>query len=272
MSVLEEIIAGVREDLAQREAHTPMSELKRLAARQREARDGVAALKRNPGLRVIAEIKRASPSKGQLAQIADPGLQASLYEQGGASAISCLTEQRRFGGSLEDFDRVRAAVDIPVLRKDFIVTPYQVWEARAHGADLVLLIVAALEQQVLAGLYDRILSLGMTALVEVHNREEALRAMEIGARVIGVNSRNLKTLRVDRTTFHQVVDILPSHVVKVAESGIRGPVDVCEYGQVGADAVLTGQALVTSEDPRAAVAELVAAGSHPLTSAGRCRE
>ena len=173
--------------------------------------------------------------------------------------ISVLTEQRRFGGSLEDLASVRAAVDIPVLRKDFMVSSYQVWEARAWGADVILLIVAALDQPTLIGLRERAESLGMTALVEVHDEEEADRAVD----VIGDNARNLKTLEVDRSTFGRVAPRLPAGVVKVAESGVRGPHDVLDYARSGADAVLVGESLVTGGSPRDAVADLIAAGAHP---------
>ena len=171
--------------------------------------------------------------------------------------------------ALADLDSVRGAVDIPVLRKDFIVTPYQVWEARAHGADLVLLIVAALEQTVLTSLIERVHSLGMTALVEVHDVEEVARAVEAGAKVIGVNARNLKTLDVDRTTFSRVAPSIPAGIVRIAESGVRGPHDVMDYARAGADAVLVGEALVTDEAPRKSVADLVAAGAHPSLRAVR---
>jgi indole-3-glycerol phosphate synthase len=174
-----------------------------------------------------------------------------------------LTEGRRFGGSLADLDAVRAAVDIPVLRKDFIVSPYQVHEARLHGADLVLLIVAALEQNALIALLDRVESLGMTALVEVHTAEEADRALEAGASVIGVNARNLHTLEVDRDTFGRIAPGLPFETIKIAESGVRGPGDLMSYAGHGADAVLVGEGLVTAPDPKAAVNKLVTAGSHP---------
>ncbi len=179
--------------------------------------------------------------------------------------ISVLTEQRRFGGSLDDLDAVRAVVRIPVLRKDFVVGSYQVHEARAHGADAVLLIVAALEQNALIGLRERIESLGMTALVEVHTEEEASRAIDAGAHVIGVNARDLHTLDVDRSTFERIAPGLPSRIVKIAESGVRGPIDLIEYAAAGADAVLVGEGLVTTADPRHAVAELVTAGAHPAT-------
>lgn len=263
MTVLDDIIAGVREDLAEREAATPLSALKEMAARQPSAKECLGRLSNPDSVGVIAEVKRKSPSKGALADIPDPAVLAAEYERGGASVISVLTEQRRFGGSLADLKAVRAAVDIPILRKDFVVTPYQVWEARAYGADLVLLIVAALEQTVLESLIERILSLGMTPLVEVHTVEEVERAVAAGARLIGVNSRNLKTLEVDRETFAKVAGAIPEGCVRVAESGVRGPHDVVEYVRHGADAVLVGEALVTGSDPRSAVADLVAAGSHP---------
>ncbi|AZI59451.1 indole-3-glycerol phosphate synthase TrpC [Nakamurella antarctica] len=260
--MLQSILEGVRADLAVRESALPLSDVKLAAARMAPPRDAISVL-REPGVGVIAEVKRASPSKGSLAQIADPAALAAIYEDGGARVISVLTEQRRFGGSLADLDAVRAAVTIPILRKDFVVSPYQVHEARAHGADLVLLIVAALDQNVLHGLLDRVESLGMTALVEVHTESEADRALEAGAKVIGVNARNLKTLTIDRDVFARIAPGLPNDVIKIAESGVRGPADLLAYAGVGADAVLVGEGLVTSADPRAAVADLVTAGSHP---------
>jgi indole-3-glycerol phosphate synthase len=263
-SALDEIVAGVREDLAAREAVLPLDEVKALAAAAPPALDALTAL-RAPGVGVIAEVKRRSPSKGALAAIGDPAALAAQYESGGARVISVLTEQRRFGGSLDDLDAVRAAVQIPVLRKDFVIGSYQVHEARARGADVLLLIVAALEQNVLIGLRERIESLGMTALVEVHTEDEASRALDAGARVIGVNARNLRTLEVDRSTFERIAPGLPNDVVKIAESGVRGPRDLIEYASAGADAVLVGETLVTRPDPRQAVAELVTAGAHPAT-------
>jgi indole-3-glycerol phosphate synthase len=264
VSVLDEILIGVRADLAAREAEVSLDEVRRLAAAAPPAKDAIAAL-RAPGVGVIAEVKRSSPSAGQLSEIPDPAWLAGEYQAGGARCISVLTEERRFGGSLADFDAVRAAVDVPLLRKDFIVTPYQVHEARAHGADMVLLIVAALEQNVLGGLLDRIESLGMTALVEVHTEDEADRALDAGAKVIGVNARNLRTLEVDRTVFERIAPGMPTGVLKIAESGVRGPHDLIGYASCGADAVLVGETLVTQGNPRQAVADLVTAGSHPAT-------
>ena len=264
MSVLDEIVAGVREDVATREAQLPLAEIKAMARDARPALDALGAL-RSPGVGVIAEVKRQSPSKGALAPIPDPAALARLYADGGARVISVLTERRRFGGSQADLAAVRAAVQVPVLCKDFVVSSYQVHEARAHGADLVLLIVAALEQNALTGLLERAESLGMTALVEVHTEEEADRALAAGAAVIGVNARDLTTLSVDRSTFERIAPGLPSGVVKVAESGVRGPHDLISYAAAGADAVLVGEGLVTAGDARQAVADLVTAGAHPAT-------
>ncbi|MET9326700.1 indole-3-glycerol phosphate synthase TrpC [Tsukamurella sp. NPDC003166] len=261
-TVLDSIIEGVRADVAAREALLDLAAVKAAAKAAAPALDATAAL-RAPGIAVIAEVKRASPSKGELAGIANPAALASEYEAGGARAISVLTEERRFKGSLADLDAVRDRVRIPVLRKDFIVCPYQIHEARAHGADLVLLIVAALEQPVLVSLLDRVESLGMTALVEVHTEDEADRALEAGATVIGVNARNLKSLDVDPETFGRIAPGLPSSVIKIAESGVRDSHDLLTYAGQGADGVLVGEGLVTAGDPRTAVADLVTAGSHP---------
>jgi indole-3-glycerol phosphate synthase len=262
--VLDEILAGVREDVSARQIEAPLERIKELAAAAAPPRDAYAVL-RASGVGVIAEVKRSSPSRGQLAEIPDAAELAKEYAAGGARCVSVLTEGRWFGGSLADFAAVRAAVDVPLLRKDFVISSYQVHEARAYGADLVLLIVAALDQNTLCGLLDRIESLGMTALVEVHTEEEADRALQAGARVIGVNARDLRTLEVDRSAFERIAPGLPSNVVKIAESGVRGPHDLIRYASAGADAVLVGEGLVTQKSPREAVAELVTAGSHPAT-------
>jgi indole-3-glycerol phosphate synthase len=262
VSVLDEIVAGVREDLAERQSRVPLEALKQRVARAVPCLDAEARL-RLPGVSVIAEVKRSSPSAGSIAEITDPSALAVDYERGGASVISVLTESRRFNGSLDDLVSVRGAVDVPLLRKDFIVTSYQLWEARAYGADVVLLIVAALEQNALVSLLERAESLGMTTLVEVHDEEEIHRAVDAGARIIGVNARDLRTLDVDRDTFIRLAPLLPDSVVKVAESGVRGPHDVLAYAAAGADAVLVGEGLVKQHDPRQAVADLVAAGAHP---------
>ena len=270
MSVLDDIIVGVLEDLKEREDRVPLSRVKEIEQSVPEAKDALGALRNSDGaVKIISEVKRSSPSKGALAQIPDPAALASVYEAGGASVVSVLTEQRRFHGSLADLDAVRAAVDIPILRKDFIVTPYQIHEARAHGADLVLLIVAALEQNALVSLLERTRSLGMEALVETHSRLEALRALEAGASIIGVNARNLKTLEVDRSMVEQVIDVIPQDVVAVAESGVSQAHDVFEYAKWGADAVLVGEALVTSGDPYSSIQDMVSAGQHPALRTDR---
>lgn len=262
MSVLDDILAGVAEDLTERQARISLDQLKETAAKQPPALDPMPAF-RADGVSVIAEVKRSSPSKGALADIKDPALLATDYAAGGAAAISVLTEQRRFGGTLEDLKAVRDRVDVPVLRKDFITTSYQLWEARAAGADMALLIVAALEQNVLEGLIDRARSIGLTPLVEVHDEDEVRRALDADADLIGVNARNLKTLEVDRGTFERLAPKIPDSVVRVAESGVRGPHDVIEYARFGANVVLVGETLVKGDDPRSTVADLVAAGSHP---------
>ncbi|WP_262851940.1 indole-3-glycerol phosphate synthase TrpC [Mumia quercus] len=262
MSVLDDILEGVLEDLEDRMAAVPLDDLKERAKRQDVALDPMPAF-RADGVSVIAEVKRASPSKGSLADIKDPAALAVDYAEGGAAAISVLTERRRFSGSLDDLKAVRARVDCPVLRKDFITTSYQLWEARAAGADMALLIVAALDQPALESLIERARSIGLTPLVEVHDEEEVERAVAAGADLVGVNARNLKTLEVDRSTFARLSPRIPDSVVKVAESGVRDTKDVIEYARAGAQVVLVGETLVTGGNPRSTVADLVAAGSHP---------
>ena len=268
MSVLDDILDGVRADLEQRQQAVALDRLKEMARQAPTARDALAVLG-GDDVAVIAEVKRGSPSRGPMATISDPAALATDYAGGGARVISVLTEQRRFGGCLEDLAAVRAAVGVPVLRKDFIVGSYQLWEARAHGADLALLIVAALEQNALVSLVERATSIGLLPLVEVHTKDELLRAVDAGAKVIGVNARNLNTLEVDRTVFARLAPLIPDGVIKIAESGVRGPRDLLAYAAAGADAVLVGESLVTDKDPRAAVADLVTAGLHPALRGDR---
>jgi indole-3-glycerol phosphate synthase len=255
MPVLDDIVAGVRLDLARRQATTPLADLRARLADVPPVRDPMPAF-REPGSSVIAEVKRRSPSKGDLAAIANPAALAADYAAGGAAAISVLTEERRFGGSLDDLRAVRAAVDVPVLRKDFIVTPYQLVEARAAGADLALLIVAALDGDELTQLFEEAGELGLTVLVEVHDEAEAERAVELGAELIGANARNLKTLDVDADTFGRLAPLVPDDRVLVAESGITGPTDVKRFVAEGARVVLVGEALVKDGAPRDAVAAM----------------
>lgn len=258
MTVLDDIIAGVRADLAQRESRVPLAEVIRLAGEAPAPREVLSSL-RAPGLSVIAEVKRASPSKGHLADIPEPAELAVDYARGGAAAISVLTEQRRFRGSLADLDAVRSGVDVPVLRKDFMVEEYQFFEARAHGADLVLVIVAALDDAALGRFLALAAELGMTALVEAHTASEVDRALSAGAALIGINNRNLKTLEVDLATFGGLAERIGADAVKVAESGIMGPADAARVASEGADVILVGEALVKHADPRRAVADFMAA-------------
>jgi indole-3-glycerol phosphate synthase len=199
--VLADLVAGALADASDRRAAVSLAQVEAAATARVPALDVLAALAPADRVKIIAEVKRASPSRGALAEIPDPAALAAAYETGGASAISVLTEGRKFGGSLADLELVRSTVSVPVLRKDFIADPYQVFEARAAGADLVLLIVAALEQPVMQQLFDLIGELGMTALVETHSAEEVERALDIGASVVGVNARNLSTFGLDRELF-----------------------------------------------------------------------
>lgn len=262
MTVLDDILAGVAKDLEQRRAQVSLDELKDRAARQDSALDPMPMF-RSTGVSVIAEVKRHSPSAGRLADIGDPAALAYDYVAGGAAAISVLTENERFRGSLTDLANVRNRVDVPILRKDFVTTSYELWETRAAGADMILLIVAALSQNALVGLVERARSIGLTPLVEAHDVEELDRAVAAGADLIGINARDLKTLDVDMTTFERLAPRIPDDVVRVAESGVQGPHDVIEYAKSGADVVLVGETLVRGVDPRRSVADLVAAGAHP---------
>jgi indole-3-glycerol phosphate synthase len=251
-SVLDDIVAGAREDLARRESSLPLGELRARLADAPPPRDPMPHF-RASGSSVISEVKRRSPSKGALADIPDPASLARAYARGGAAAISVLTEERRFGGSLDDLRTVRTAVETPILRKDFIVETYQLVEARAAGADLALLIVAALDDDTLRRLHEEAGELGLTVLVEVHDEAEVERALALDAELIGVNSRNLKTLEVDPDVFGRLAPQIHSDVVRVAESGITSVADVQRNVDEGAGAVLVGEALVKDGDPEAAV-------------------
>ena len=257
MSVLDSIIEGVREDLAARRGS--MGALHERIDAQAPALDAHSFLSREE-MNVIAEVKRSSPSKGNLAPISDPAALAEKYQEAGAAAVSVLTEQRRFGGSLADLDAVRSRIEIPVLRKDFMVDEYQFLEARAHGADIVLLIVAALSKSQLKDFYDLATELGMASLVEVHTQSELESAMDISPRIVGVNSRNLKTLEVSASVFEELIPTIPSSVIRVAESGISTRADVAQAQKAGATAILVGESLVKSGDPISAMRELLGRG------------
>lgn len=245
--MLADLTAGALADAQRRRETVSLSKIERLALAQIPALDAMAALAPSEHVKIIAEVKRASPSKGPLASIVDPAALASSYASGGASAISVLTEERKFLGSLDDLRQVRQAVSVPLLRKDFMAETYQVFEARAAGADLVLLIVAALEQAHMQKLYDLATELGMTVLVETHSGDELVRAIDLGAQLIGVNARNLSTFELDRHLFERLTDRFPPGSIRVAESGVRNVDDIRHYRSAGADVVLVGEALVTSD-------------------------
>jgi indole-3-glycerol phosphate synthase len=266
-TVLDGIISGVREDLGRRRAALPIADLEARLSSVAPALDPMPGFRSAEGVAVIAEVKRASPSKGALADIPEPGDLARSYAAGGASAISVLTEERRFSGSLRDLDEVRAAVPTPVLRKDFMVDPYQLTEARAHGADLILLIVAALDDALMRDLHDQARELGMTALVEVHDAAELDRALALAPVLVGVNARNLKTLEVDPRTVTDLLPRVPDGVVGVAESGVGAPSDVAAYVRAGAGAVLVGEALVRDGAPEAAIRGFIDAATAVRASA-----
>lgn len=259
-SILAEVLRHKREEVAAAAAVRPLAALEEAARAADPVRGLRAALERPAGapVRAIAEIKRASPSAGPIRPDADPAAIAREYAAAGAAAISVLTDQRFFDGRLEFLARVRAAVDRPLLRKDFIVDRYQVVEARAAGADAVLLIVAALEREPLAELLAEATRLGMDALVEVHSDDEADAALASGARLIGVNHRDLATFTIDMQLTARLAPRLPPGVVLVAESGIRTAADVRRLGAVGADAVLVGEALMRAPSPGDALAALLA--------------
>ncbi|ASD22207.1 indole-3-glycerol phosphate synthase TrpC [Cryobacterium zongtaii] len=245
--LLAELLTGSLADAETRRLDRPLATVEAEALAQAPALDALHALAPSDRVKIIAEVKRASPSRGPLAEITDPAALAVSYEFGGASAISVLTEGRRFLGSLADLEQVKASVSIPVLRKDFIGTAYQVLEARAAGADLVLLIVAALDQTTLGALHSLVLELGMTPLVETHSADEVERALDVGANLVGVNARNLSTFELDQNLFASLADRIPAGVVRVAESAVKTAADVAHYRAAGADVVLVGEALVTSD-------------------------
>lgn len=269
MTVLDEILATTRAELHERKAEVPLAQLReRCAQTPREAlADDVGghtfARERpfrgaltGPGIAVIAEFKRRSPSAGALS--ADPDLRelAAAYERGGARAMSVLTEGPHFGGSLEDLGTARAACDLPLLRKDFIVDPYQLHEARVAGADAVLLIVAALAQAQLAALHREARELELDVLVEVHDRAELHRALELGAELVGINNRDLRDFTVDVRRTFSLLEEIPAGTVVVSESGIAAPEQLRELEAHGVRAVLVGEHLMRAADPEAALRAL----------------
>jgi indole-3-glycerol phosphate synthase len=253
-NVLTSIIEGVIEDVEKRQV--PVSQIKEQLGNAPKLRNAYQALNKD-GMRLIAEIKRSSPSKGDLSAIENPVLLANDYQSGGADLISVLTESRRFKGNISDLIAVRSAVDLPVLRKDFIVTEFQVYESRLLGADLMLLIVAGLLKSQLVDFYQLATELGMDVLVEVHDLAEAEIAVDIGSKIIGVNCRNLKTLEVNDKNFDLILPQLPASVLKVAESGISTRDQVLSVQELGAKAVLIGETLVRTGNPVHTIKELL---------------
>ena len=245
--MLQGLYKGSLEDARNRESVVSANELERLIGQLPPALDVLEFFRPRDTVHILAEIKRASPSRGNLAPITDPAALADDYQSAGASGISVLTEERKFKGSLKDLQDVRKAVSIPILRKDFIASEYQLLEARAHGADIALLIVAGLSQDELTRLKQFTEDLGMTAFIETHDREELDRALSVGGDLIGVNARDLSTFETDRNLFASLVDLFPKNVIKVAESAVRDAEDVRHYRDAGADVVLVGEALVTND-------------------------
>lgn len=257
--MLEGLFQGALADQAARESLRSLEVMQELAGSLPAPRSALQALQPRAQVHIIAEIKRRSPSKGQLAEIVDPVSLARSYEAGGASAISVLTESRQFGGSLSDLADISDSVGVPVLRKDFIATEYQIVEARAHGADWILLIMAGLSDDQVVQLSGVARSWGMAVLVETHSDEEVRRAVACGAEIIGVNARDLTTFELDKELFGRLVELMPEGVIRVAESAVANSQDVARYRGQGAHAVLVGEALVTGPDPESRVREFVSA-------------
>jgi indole-3-glycerol phosphate synthase len=265
MGILDEIVTHKRSEVSAARARRPVSDLLSACRDLPPARDFIAALRPQDlhRVRIIAEVKRASPSKGVLAGGLDPAPQARRYAKAGAAAVSVLTDQKYFQGSLDDLVAVRAAVDVPVLRKEFIVDEYQLWEARAAGADAVLLIVAILSDAELRGLLTAADAAGLDALVEVHEAEELRRALAAGAYLLGVNNRDLRSMEVRLETSLELAPLLPADVLAVAESGIRSGADVRRLRDAGYSAFLVGEHLMLSADPGAALGELIRSADAP---------
>jgi indole-3-glycerol phosphate synthase len=261
--MIEQLISAAREGVEERRGQVPQADLESRLSARGEDRPFNEALVR-PGLSLISEFKRRSPSAGEIAASATVPEQVGAYERGGAAALSVLTDERHFGGSLEDLRAARAACDLPILRKDFIVDPYQLYEAAVHGADAVLLIVRALDDRQLRAMYDEARGLDLDCLVEVHDVEELQRALELDAEVIGINNRNLDTGTVDVSTTYELMPDVPAGKTAVAESGISSRAELEELERVGVDAVLIGGALMGAADPEAKTRELTGAeeGTH----------
>jgi indole-3-glycerol phosphate synthase len=256
MSKLEQLVEAARDGVRRRRREVSAEDLRAQLGTRTGSQPFKEALIR-PGLSVIAEFKRGSPSAGPIAPDADIAATVAAYERGGAAAISVLTDEPHFHGSLEDLERARAATALPILRKDFIVDPYQLWEARVAGADAVLLIVAALADEDLRLLWEEATALDLDCLVEVHDEEDLERALELlDPEVLGINNRNLHDLSVDTQTTSELVTDVPAGITIVAESGYGSPDQLAELDRIGVDAVLIGETLMRSQDPEASVREM----------------
>ncbi len=253
---IEKVIALKRDEVAAAKTAAPLGELRSLIEGLPETRNFRGALA-GEGMALIAEVKRSSPSAGKIAPIADPGKLARLYREGGAAAVSVLTESGWFGGSLDDLAMVKAEIDLPVLRKDFLIDPYQIYQSRAAGADAVLLIAELLDPDTLADFLGRAQELGLACLVEAHSGEALEMILETPAPIVGINNRDLKTLTVDLETSLRLLPLVPEDRIRVAESGIKTATDVRRLDEAGADAVLVGETLARSEDPAAKIRELI---------------
>ncbi|WP_103064326.1 indole-3-glycerol phosphate synthase TrpC [Actinomyces qiguomingii] len=272
MDTFGELAGTARACVAERERRVPLAQLKEAVRGAPACRDAAAALRsEGRAVTVIAEVKRATATFADLSGVGDVAILAGFYAAGGAACVSVVTEPVRSNGRLADLDAVRAAVDVPVLVNDIVVTPYQVHEARAHGADLLML-DARLRPLILESLIERTHSLGMAAVVQAHSQGEAVTAVQTGARYVAVDARDPETRQVDRSRFEQVAQVLPPTVTRIATGGVRGPHDVMSYARAGADVVLVGEAVIRSVDPQQFVAELVAAGSHPALHPTTYRE
>lgn len=264
MSILEEIIANVKADVALREKEVSLCEIRKRASSAPTPREAIKAIQNNPGaVAIIGELKRSTPLAGQLHNLTNPGTLAADYETGGVSVISCVTEKSHFGGNVCDLSEIRKHISIPILQTDFIVTPYQILEGRVNGADMVMLRVGLLSEEQLKSFIERTESLGMTALVEAESRLEVLQALDAGAKVISVNARDLQTQELCCAKVAEILDFVPAEVLAIAAAGVRGPREVFEYAQMGADAVMVGESLLKCRNVIPHLQELVSAGQHP---------
>jgi indole-3-glycerol phosphate synthase len=259
-TILDDIVASKREEVELAKAETPVEKLREQSAQAPSPRDFLGPLSLGPPIRLIAEVKKASPSAGIIRADFDPAGIARIYQKHGASCISVLTDGPYFQGSLEDLEKVRAAVDLPVLRKDFIIDPYQVWQSRAAGADAVLLIAECLDDYTLHKLHDAIVELGMTPLVEIHQSENLRRALDAGSQLVGINNRDLRTFHTDLDHCIRLRRQVPAGRIVVGESGIRTRRDVEQLQTAGLHAMLVGETLMAKSDIRKAVDELLGRG------------